>query len=177
MPPCAACARDGASSLCGGCRHVSYCDAGCQRGHWAKHKPVCKAIKADAARKPSWIATTCDACAGTLVGIGHRCSGCYAVEYCDAACQLSHWKREHKAICKAVGEASFARKMLLANAGSTAAMCNVALAYDKGTGVGVDARAAFVWYRRAAEAGDEDAQCILGHAYENGMGVTAVDFI
>jgi hypothetical protein len=44
MPPCAACARDGAGALCGGCRFAAYCDAGCQRGHWAAHKAVCKAI-------------------------------------------------------------------------------------------------------------------------------------
>jgi len=109
MPPCAACARDGAGALCGGCRIAAYCDAACQRGHWATHKAVCKAIKADAARAPGWKATTCDACASTLVLVGQRCSGCYAVEYCDAACQLAHWTREHKAVCRAVGAAKFAR--------------------------------------------------------------------
>ncbi len=37
-------------------------------------------------------------------------------------------------------------------------MFNIGLAYSKGTGVAVDERAAFTWYRRAAEAGDAIAQ-------------------
>jgi TPR repeat protein len=170
---CAECARADARSLCGGCRHVSYCGAACQRAHWAAHKQICKAIKADAARSIAWKATTCDACANTLVRVGQRCSGCYSVEYCDAACQLAHWKREHRAVCKAVGQARFARMMAHANAGDAGMMFNVGLAYSKGTGVAVDKRAAFEWYRRAAEAGIVCAQHNLAHYYEKGTGVAA----
>jgi TPR repeat protein len=173
MLPCAACARDGAGSLCGGCRFVSYCGAACQRTHWAAHKAICIAIKADAARDVGWRATTCDACTATLVRVGHRCSGCYSVEYCDADCQLAHWKREHKAVCKAVGAAAFSRKMEHATAGDTGAMCNVALAYDMGTGVAVDLRASFEWYLRAAEAGNVKAQLNIAARYETGKGISA----
>jgi TPR repeat protein len=173
MPPCAACARADAYNLCAGCRFVSYCDARCQKAHWAAHKVICKAVRADAARNPAWKATTCDACAATLVGVGQRCSGCYSAEYCDAACQLAHWTREHRAVCKAVGEASFARMMTQATAGDEEMMYNVGIAYTTGTGVAVDERAAFEWFRRAAEAGDVDAQCCLGLAYKYGKGVTA----
>jgi len=158
MPACAGCARDGAGSLCGGCRSLAYCDAGCQRAHWAAHKPACRAIRADMARGEGWAATACDACGATLVGVGQRCSGCYAVEYCDAACQLAHWKRGHKAVCKAVGEAQFARHMAAATAGDDVMMHNVGVAYENGTGVAVDKRAAFEWYRRAAEAGVPSSQ-------------------
>jgi TPR repeat protein len=172
MPPCAACARDGAGALCGGCRFAAYCGAACQRGHWAAHKAVCKAIKElIALRGPGWEATTCDACASTLVGVGQRCSGCYSVEYCDAACQLAHWKREHKAACKAVGEARFARLMVLATAGVAAMMHNVALAYAKGMGVAVDLCKSFEWYRRAADAGIVEAQLNVATFYSDGKGV------
>ena len=30
---------------CSGCRSVRYCDRQCQKGHWAKHKVLCKAIQ------------------------------------------------------------------------------------------------------------------------------------
>jgi len=173
MPPCGACARADANNLCAGCRSVAYCDARCQKAHWAAHKVVCKAIRADAVRVLDEKFIVCTACAATLVGVGQRCSGCYAAEYCDAACQLAHWKRAHKAVCKAVGAAAFVRMMALATAGDVVMMFNVGLAYKNGTGVAVDERAAFEWYRRAAEEGLAGAQYNVAVLYEAGRGVSA----
>jgi TPR repeat protein len=170
---CAKCTRTDAPALCTGCRYVSYCDAGCQRAHWAAHKAACKAIKADAARRADWKPSVCDACAAPLNNVDERCTGCYSVSYCGAACQLAHWKREHKGVCKAVGEAAFARDMAAANAGDAAGMFNVGVMYQQGTGVTVDDRASFEWYRRAAEEGYVDGQYNLANAYDNGTGVDA----
>jgi hypothetical protein len=38
----------GRSCMCGGCRTAHYCSRLCQKQHWAKHKPVCKALVAAA---------------------------------------------------------------------------------------------------------------------------------
>ena len=41
--PCFACGKDGAHSVCSGCRQALYCGAPCQRAHWkAGHKLQCK---------------------------------------------------------------------------------------------------------------------------------------
>lgn len=29
-----------------------------------------------------------------------KCSGCHSVLYCSSPCQVSHWRKEHKAVCK-----------------------------------------------------------------------------
>ena len=41
---CAECGKDGGASLkaCKSCMQVKYCDATCQRNHWATHKKQCK---------------------------------------------------------------------------------------------------------------------------------------
>ena len=41
---CAQCGGPGKPKLlvCGGCRSISYCSAGCQKEDWKKHKPTCK---------------------------------------------------------------------------------------------------------------------------------------
>lgn len=55
--------------------------------------------------------------------------------------------------------------------GSTAAMNNLGLAYETGTGVKTDAHKAARWYREAAERGGDMAQANLGECYLNGYGV------
>ena len=42
----------GRGCICAGCRTARYCDQACQRAHWKRHKPVCKALAAAAAAKP-----------------------------------------------------------------------------------------------------------------------------
>jgi hypothetical protein len=41
---CAHCGGPGKPKLldCGGCKSISYCSVGCQKGDWKKHKPTCK---------------------------------------------------------------------------------------------------------------------------------------
>ena len=50
---CAMCEKEGAPSCntCSGCGSVSYCNAECQRAHWALHKADCNRIKKEKAKK------------------------------------------------------------------------------------------------------------------------------
>jgi hypothetical protein len=41
----------GRGCICAGCSTARYCDRACQRAHWKRHKPVCKALAA--AKQPS----------------------------------------------------------------------------------------------------------------------------
>lgn len=41
------CAKDMAAMKCGRCQSVRYCNATCQRAHWAEHKKVCQAAALD----------------------------------------------------------------------------------------------------------------------------------
>lgn len=171
MSPCAACARAGAGSLCGSCLSAAYCDAGCQRAHWAKHKVVCKAIAADAARGSGSI-TACSACARAFDGEKERpCPRCDSAMYCNAACERAHFAREHGAVCAAVARAAFARVMARATAGDAKAMKAVGSAYKFGTGVAADLRKMFEWYVRAAEAGHAVSAQLVGECFEHGEGV------
>eukprot|EP01083_Nonionella_stella_P276311 938793_1 len=38
---CATCNKAGATSVCSGCKCIYYCNRGCQRKHWKKHKQMC----------------------------------------------------------------------------------------------------------------------------------------
>lgn len=62
-----------------------------------------------------------------------------------------------------------------AERGESDCQYNVALMYEKGSGVAKDEKEAVVWYRKSAEQGNSNAQFNLGVLYENGRG-TAVDF-
>ena len=42
------CQKTAALQLCSQCKTVRYCDSACQRGDWAHHKPVCRAVAAAA---------------------------------------------------------------------------------------------------------------------------------
>lgn len=58
-----------------------------------------------------------------------------------------------------------------AEAGSGAAMFDIAVCYDNGEGVAKDPAEAIKWYKKAIEAGDNDAYCSLGWMYFDGRGV------
>jgi hypothetical protein len=45
----------GKGCICAGCHTARYCDRACQRAHWKRHKPVCKALAAAAAAKPGAV--------------------------------------------------------------------------------------------------------------------------
>ena len=48
--------------------------------------------------------TICAACR-TVRPVMKLCAGCKDIYYCDAACQLAHWK-EHRADCRAARKQS-----------------------------------------------------------------------
>jgi TPR repeat protein len=169
---CAHCAAPAAPSQCGGCHAVAFCGAGCQRAAWPAHKPLCKAV---AVALTGVRQTHCSACAIALTAeqIGlQECTRCSFASYCGAACHAAHWPT-HKVVCKAIGAAMLARQIAIASKGNTIAMRNVAILHERGTGTVKDARAAFEWYRRAAEAGDTHSQALLAHCFSDGSGVTA----
>ena len=171
---CGNCAALGAKSRCGGCHNVSYCGTACQRAAWPAHKPLCRALQA--ALKDAHE-THCSACAVALTAaqIGlQQCTACSFASYCGVACQRAHWPT-HKGVCKAVGAAVLAQEVARATAGHVMAMYKAAQLIQRGTGGSKDARAAFEWFRRAAEAGHVLAQFSLGVCYELGEGV-AMDF-
>jgi TPR repeat protein len=59
---------------------------------------------------------------------------------------------------------------LAAAQGSTAAMNNLGVAYETGTGVKMDLQKYVRWYRQAAERGEALAQANLGECYFDGRG-------
>ena len=171
-PACAHCAAPSPPSQCGGCHAVTYCGVPCQRAAWPAHKPLCRALQA---ALTGALETHCSGCAVALtkeqMGL-QQCTACSWASYCGVACQRAHWPT-HKVVCKAVGKAKLAREIADATAGDVGAMFNVALYYERGPGTAKDLRAAFEWYRRAAEVGDAAAQFNLGTCYALGKGVTA----
>ena len=52
------------------------------------------------------------------------------------------------------------------------AQSNLGLMFEIGQGVNQDYKAAFKWYKRAADQGNADAQNNLGFMYLQGLGVT-----
>jgi TPR repeat protein len=174
MLDCGSCAAPSAPSLCSACKFAAYCGPPCQRAAWAAHKAVCKAIKADVATTPDGIdsrKTHCDGCEELLDGRNELCTRCRSVSYCSAACQAAHWPAAHAAVCRSVGEAKFARMMVLAVAGDAGAMCSVGTFYAYGTGVTRDEREMVLWFHRAAELGQVSAQFNLACCYKHGKGV------
>jgi hypothetical protein len=69
-------------------------------------------------------------------------------------------------------DAAFKVWLPLAEQGHAAAQFNIALMYEKGTGVAQDAAEAARWYLAAAKQGDSDAQLKIAALYESGNGVT-----
>jgi hypothetical protein len=41
------CVERSKTMYCSRCRSVAYCSRGCQKAHWAEHKPVCDGLKAE----------------------------------------------------------------------------------------------------------------------------------
>eukprot|EP01084_Bolivina_argentea_P070720 128600_1 len=41
---CAACLKEGASSICSRCKCTYYCNIQCQRANWKQHKKICKSL-------------------------------------------------------------------------------------------------------------------------------------
>ncbi|KZS95900.1 hypothetical protein SISNIDRAFT_464194 [Sistotremastrum niveocremeum HHB9708] len=42
MTACASCAKEDVTLRCSACKHVSYCNAECQKKDWKSHKPICQ---------------------------------------------------------------------------------------------------------------------------------------
>ena len=47
------------------------------------------------------ILTTCAACAAPLAHTAPRCVRCQT-RYCNKTCQMDHWRRGHKQMCKKI---------------------------------------------------------------------------
>ena len=200
---CAAegCSENGTQS-CGGCKNVFYCGKTCQSKSWQQHKGPCKesakakegAEKAkESSSTPSFNRAFCSAGCGKQRGnpgeepFFLRCDRCLGAFYCSRECQLKAWP-EHKGPCKVAQKAiasigltsiadidkQIAKYKKNAEAGDANAQYNLALCFEKGTGVAIDLCEAFKWYIRAAVAGDIVAQVNLGHCYDFGTG-TDVD--
>jgi hypothetical protein len=195
---CAAedCSNNG-TQCCAGCKEVFYCGKACQSKSWKLHKGPCKeavkvkedAEKAKEAPPLSFSGVFCAAGCGLQRGNPGvpqflRCDRCLGAFYCSRECQLKAWP-EHKGPCKEatatrslMGKTSIADTDKLiaqhkkdAEAGDANAQYNLAVCYEKGTGVAIDQREAFKWYTRAAEAGHTNAQAFLGSCYDFGGGV------
>lgn len=69
-------------------------------------------------------------------------------------------------------DAAFRLWLALAEQGHAAAQFNVAVMYEKGSGVAQDSAEAARWYLAAAKQGDAEAQYKVGLLYETGTGVT-----
>ena len=164
-----------ATSLCSRCRYVAYCGPGHQRADWSEHRPVCDAIAADNALPESALQSpACHGCGAALLNTeAHRCAGCRSISYCSAECARAKWT-EHRAVCKHVGAAKFARAVESATAGSLDAVFNTGLFHEHGTGTDVSPSDALACFRRAADGGHALAQNKLGYVYEHGsLGVAA----
>jgi hypothetical protein len=116
MPACSLCAAP-ATGVCASCFFFVYCGGACQRAHWAAHRPVCAAIRRDAATPlephgPDFYPNppTCHGCGAALSDRVALCTGCEFAGYCSEPCQLAHWDREHAEVCALVREAKDARK-------------------------------------------------------------------
>ena len=118
-----------------------------------------------------------------------RCTGCFAVSYCDADCQTTHLS-DHRAFCKeraAENEWEHSSKQqpntftfniaVLAHAidaGDALAMLNLGICYQFGKGgVDMDAADAVHWYKRATEAHNPPVAAFtnLAECYFGGVGV------
>jgi len=70
-------------------------------------------------------------------------------------------------------DTAFRLWLALAEQGHAAAQFNVAVMYEKGSGIAQDPAEAARWYLAAAKQGDAEAQYKVGMLYEMGTGVTA----
>ena len=52
-------------------------------------------------KKRKMIPTNCAACAAPLAHDAPKCARC-KVRYCNRTCQMDHWRRGHKQICKEI---------------------------------------------------------------------------
>jgi len=112
--------------------------------------------------------------------------------YCNVECQRKDWTAHKKQCTEAFVtrkglefsdgirslvelDATLARQRRLAEAGDACQQFNVAIAYDRGLGVGVDKKMAVFWYKKSALAGYAPAQHSLAFAYCNAGEGVAVD--
>jgi hypothetical protein len=158
MPDCGSCGAADASSVCSGCRFAAYCGPTCQRADWDTHKRLCRTIRADIAGcalsgSCDPAKTLCDGCAEPLNGVDERCKGCRFGSFCSKRCYMAHWRSSHKAVCRGLGEAKFGRTMALAAEGDAAAMYNIGLFYQNGTGVARDESNMVTWFARSSKLG------------------------
>ena len=157
-------------SLCGGCFHVSYCDAKCQKADRAAHRELCNEHKARSeAHKASPPGLTFDASgydaaalrraadAGDAVAMSGLAS-CYTVGTGGVGVDLVEAFRWHK-------------RAVEVPAPPAGAYYNLAQCYSFGRGTPKNSVEAARLYKIAAEMGNKNAQFNYGLCLQNGDGV------
>ncbi|CEM05152.1 unnamed protein product [Vitrella brassicaformis CCMP3155] len=118
---CIVCGRH-ATTLCGGCRAVSYCGPTCEKEHWLTHRQVCRGLQApppSLRRTQDYPSDDTDGGAGAgppptaerqvAEGQGgvcgwcgrparRLCGGCEREVYCSLECQSHDWPH-HRIFC------------------------------------------------------------------------------
>ena len=156
-------------SLCGGCFHVSYCDAKCQKADRAAHRELCNERKAQ--REAAMAALP------TLVG---DASGFDAVALRRAANAGDADAMSNLASCFKVGAGGvdvdfdeafrWYKRVVEVPGPSAVAYFNLAQCYYFGRGTPKDSIEAVRLYKIAAEMGFADAQFDLGICLQHGDG-------
>eukprot|EP01116_Phalansterium_solitarium_P018745 TRINITY_DN5079_c0_g1_i1.p1 TRINITY_DN5079_c0_g1~~TRINITY_DN5079_c0_g1_i1.p1 ORF type:complete len:149 (+),score=7.93 TRINITY_DN5079_c0_g1_i1:780-1226(+) len=72
-------------------------------GDQVQDPSVASAVR-DVVRDRRWSRLKCAAVGCVKVTGLKRCAGCERVSYCGKTCQTSHWKAEHKRVCKTLKE-------------------------------------------------------------------------
>ena len=81
---------------CNGCRRITYCSQTCLDEHLPDHREVCSRPRILAKRIDFFDHEKCEYCFCGQAKL--TCSKCKKARYCDADCQVAHWK-EHKVMC------------------------------------------------------------------------------
>ena len=131
---------------CLGCKRVRYCGAECQRGDWQRHKPECRAWRAEA-----------DA---AIVAAG--------------GCPLGDVKAQEVAIARFLFASSAAVRDA-AEGGNLAAQLVLGDHFDSGLMGPMDRKQARKWYELAAAGNVANAQQQLACYHERGWGGLAVN--
>jgi TPR repeat protein len=134
---------------CGACKRLRYCGVPCQRGDWPRHKPECKAWRAEA-----------DA---AVVAAG----GCPLGDLEAQQAAIDKWNKPVRTLAEI-------RKA--AEGGDLAAQYLLGLCFLQGAkGAPKDAAEAVKWLRRSAAGNVTRAQDDLGSLHREGKGGLVVD--
>ena len=137
----------GTAGRCAGCKRVRYCGAECQRGDWPRHRPECRAWRAEA-----------DA---AVVAAG----GCPLGDLAAQREAIDRWAVRPLDALRAAAEG-----------GDIAAQLVLGSTFERGVpGLPKDLVQAVAWFRRAAAGNVATAQFNLGIMHQRGDGGLSVN--